>query len=143
MICVILQIMTPEQTRRDFHIGDILSVATGRLVSPRHIEGVYDILNFMTGDELFTHALPRAAEQCKPHLLQQHPQLEEVDASKVNERNWKRWLGRQAVKYGSELPVEPLPLKDRTIKDPISELREKFPDKPIIGSDPRDFFEDQ
>lgn len=125
--------------RRDFHIGDILSITTSRLVSPRHIEGVYDILNYMTGDDLMTHQLPIASEQCKPHLLQQHPQLEEVDASEVNEKNWKKWLGQQATKYGQEIPVEPLPLRSRVVRDPIQELREMVgPDKPIITIDPSD-----
>ena len=56
---------------RDFHIGDILSVTTGRLVSPRRMDGVYDILNFMTGDNLFTHQLPRAARECAGPLAAQ------------------------------------------------------------------------
>ena len=64
---------------RHFHIGAILSVTTGRLVAPNGIEDVYSILNHMTGDNLFTHQLPRAGEECKPWLLRQHPQL--VDAS--------------------------------------------------------------
>jgi hypothetical protein len=27
---------------RGFHIGDILSITTGRLVSPRHMDGIYE-----------------------------------------------------------------------------------------------------
>ena len=61
---------------KKFHLGDVLSTTTERLVSPRHISGVYDILNFMTGDDLFTHQLPRASEECKPYLLEQFPQLD-------------------------------------------------------------------
>ena len=60
---------------KQFHLGDVLSITTGRLVSPRHIDGVYDILNFMTGDNLFTHQLPRASDECKPYLVAQFPQL--------------------------------------------------------------------
>src|SRR3989338_2928760 len=60
---------------KQFHLGDVLSIATNRLVSPRHIDGVYDILNFMTGDNLFTHQLPRASDECKPYLVKQFPQL--------------------------------------------------------------------
>ena len=60
---------------KQFHLGDVLSITTGRLVSPRHIDGVYDILNFMTGDNLFTHQLPRASDECKPYLVEQFPQL--------------------------------------------------------------------
>jgi hypothetical protein len=58
-----------------FHISDILSVTTGLLVSSRHMEGIYDILNFLTGDNLFTHQLPRAMDECKPWLRTQFPEL--------------------------------------------------------------------
>lgn len=60
---------------RKFHISDILSVTTGRLVSLRHMDGVYDILNYLTGDDLFTHQLPRANRQCLPWLREQFPDL--------------------------------------------------------------------
>lgn len=130
---------TSNPNRKDFHIGDILSVTTGHLVSLRHMDGVYDILNFMTGDNLFTHQLGRAAEQCKPHLLQQHPQLEEVDAGGVNPNNWKQWLGEQVVKYGLELPVEPLPLRNRIMRDPLKELEEMVGPDRIITINPEDF----
>lgn len=53
-------------TTKTFHIGDILSVTTSRLVSPSHIDGVYSILNWMTCDNLYTHQLPRAADECAP-----------------------------------------------------------------------------
>ncbi len=60
---------------KTFHISDVLSVTTGRLVSSRHMDGIYDILNFLTGDNLFTHALPRAIRECEPWLRTQFPQL--------------------------------------------------------------------
>jgi hypothetical protein len=49
--------MTPRTTvaTREFHLGDVLSITTGVLVSPRRMEGVSDILEFMTGSDLFTH----------------------------------------------------------------------------------------
>ena len=61
-----------------FHIGDVLSITTGKMVSPTGMDGIYKILNFMTGEDLYTHQLPRAMRVCAPHLLQQHPQLAEV-----------------------------------------------------------------
>jgi len=33
----------------EFHISDVLSITTGRLVSSRKMEGIYKILNHMTG----------------------------------------------------------------------------------------------
>lgn len=58
-----------------FHIGDVLSIMTERLVSPDGISGLYNILNFLTGDNLFTHYLGRANRECKPWLGTQYPQL--------------------------------------------------------------------
>lgn len=62
-----------------FHISDVLSITTGRLVSNRHVEGVYKILNHMTGDNLFTHQLPRASRECAPMLIAAYPQLSKDD----------------------------------------------------------------
>lgn len=58
---------------KNFHIGDILSITTDFLVSPRGMDGIYDILNFITNDNLFTHQLPRVAKECRPFLLGKYP----------------------------------------------------------------------
>jgi len=124
-----------ERESKEFHLGDILSVMTGRLVSPRHIDGVYEILNFMTGDNLFTHQLPRVADECKPHLFKQFPQLAtpEMDfavAELVEMLNSGKdkpdmlvagWLAKQVAKYGETFTVKPIPQTDHEIKDPIQE----------------------
>lgn len=125
---------------RDFHLGDILSITTGRLVSPRHVGGVYDILNFLTGDNLFTHQLPRAERECKPYVLKQHPCLKEIDASPVTPDNWRAWLDRQIETFGETLPIEPIaaatkpdgsPVHEH--RNPITELCEKVgPEKVVV-----------
>ena len=60
---------------RQFELGDILSVTTGRLVSRRHVTALYDLMGFMTGENLMTHQLPRAMDACAPELIRQHPWL--------------------------------------------------------------------
>lgn len=95
---------------RDFDLGDILSITTGTLVSPRRMEGIYDILNYMTDDNLFTHQLPRAIRECRPPLLVQHPDLAAVSAPEVDCRGnlWAQvfeWLDFQKATYGDSLPV--------------------------------------
>lgn len=114
---------------RKFHIGDILSITHDRLVSPRHIEGVYDILDYMTGDKLFTHQLPRAADECKPILFKQFPFLNKIDSSNVTTDNWEDWLKTQILNYG-EWHYVTIALKDEhEIKNPITEAIE------LIGKD--------
>lgn len=118
-----------------FALGDILSITTGRLVSRDHMSGVHRILDFMTGDQLFTHALIRASQECKPALLAQHPQLADIEVPEnlVTAEQVYAWLSTQEVTYGETLPVEPLADGDHTVIDPIAELKMMCPDKPIIA----------
>ncbi|MET8985874.1 hypothetical protein ABZW49_10535 [Nonomuraea wenchangensis] len=125
---------------RDFHIGDILSVTTGLLVSPRHIQGVYDILNWMTGDNLFTHQLPRASDECRDPLLRQHPDLAGVRTPDefTGEEHVRAWLAEQVKRFGETRPVAPLAPVDHTRIDPIDEMRMIAPHVPIIGVEVED-----
>lgn len=119
-------------TDRLFHIGDILSVTTGRLVSRRHMAGVHDLLKHLTGDPLFTHQLGRAMDAAIPWLLQQHPQLAEVaPAGPLPARSaeeWLAWPEQIADELGLErtLPVAPLPAGDYEPRNPVQELAEQL-----------------
>jgi len=124
--------MTTITESRDFHIGDILSVTTGRLLSPRGVGGVYDILNFMTSDTLYTHQLPRASDECRPELLRQHPKLVVIDASGIDRMNWRQKLAEWAVEFGETLSVSPLPNHAHEYIDPVSELTENVHPSKII-----------
>ncbi len=124
-----------------FHLGDILSITTGILLSPTHIGGVYEILNFMTGDNLYTHQLPRAARECAPYLFEQFPQLKNLTLPAVddqetddpvaeqvrktsNQIKWMDWLDEQVKVLGEFHEVQPMHAEDHEVKDPIQELIE-------------------
>lgn len=125
---------------RMFHLGDILTVTTGCLVSPRHMDGVYDLLNFMTGDDLMTHQLPRAGRECAPALLDQHPQLCDVVVPEFDgEAHVWRWLGEQVDRYGMELPVQPLSSEEHTRIGTLAEMAMMRPHMEVIRIEvPRD-----
>lgn len=124
---------------RSFHLGDILTITTDLLVSPRHMEGVYDILNWMTGDSLFTHQLPRAARECKPALLAQHPDLAGLDvpdfsvAAHSAEAVVRAWLAEQVVRFGEHRDVAPLADGEHTRIDPLDELAMNHPNVKVIA----------
>lgn len=140
---------------KEFHLGDVLSITTGRLVSPRHMDGVYEILNFMTGEDLFTHQLPRASDECKPFLIEQFPQLatpemdfavaELVEMLKTPSGKAESnklilgWLskltsGKYGVRCEEKYNVKPLPKNAHEVKDPIAEAVEMMgdPNKVIV-----------
>jgi hypothetical protein len=122
---------------RHFDLSDILTITTGRLVSTRHIDGVYDILNHMTGESLFTHQLPRACDSCAPALLAQHPQLHALevpafDNTDTVEADIAVWLAEQRQQFGTTLSVAVLRSGDYTAMHPLRELgRMAGPEKTI------------
>lgn len=107
----------------NFPLGDVLSITTGRLVSRRHIDGVYAILNHMTGDNLYTHQLPRACDECAPVLLAQHPQLADVSVPVAFDdgAHVACWLSEQERVYGETLLVEPVAEGIHAAIDPLEE----------------------
>lgn len=118
---------------REFDLGDILSITTDRLLSPRGMSGVGDILSFMAGEAVFTHQLPRISREAAPVLLRRHPQLASVDASSVTRENWETFLADQMVRFGQRLPVPKLSTDEHERIDPMSELAEKMhPDNIIV-----------
>lgn len=96
-----------------FHLGDILSITTGRLVSPDHMDGIYNILNFMTGDSLYTHQLIIACDVMREPILEQHPFLRNIEVEKTVEfkdaDHVYRWLDMQVQYYGEYHELESRP----------------------------------
>lgn len=121
-------------TARTFPLADVLTATTGCLVSPRGIEAMYDLLGFMTGDTLWTHQLPRAIEECKPHILAQHPDLAAVPvpAKFKNEAHVWEWVTEMEDKFGVSRELTPMPAEDHTRIHPVGELRMMVPAEKII-----------
>jgi hypothetical protein len=128
---------------KKFDLGDVLSITTGRLVSRRHMDGVYDILSFMCGESLFTHALPRASRECAPKLLEQHPGLADIEVpEELNKDNYEAWLDSLAEEHGTELEVAPLADGEHEVIDPLEEMTammggDKSRVIPVVISDER------
>lgn len=121
-----------ETLTKEFHLGDVLSVTTSRLVSPRHMDGVYAVLNFMTGDNLFTHALPRARDEMAPVIFDQHPQLMVVDTSGVTTENWRGWLDEQVAKFGEKVTLTAAPAEHLAL-NPLDEPILDGKDAVVVG----------
>ncbi|MEV7267079.1 hypothetical protein AB0N38_26305 [Micromonospora aurantiaca] len=116
------------------HLGDILTITTDRFVAPDGIGAIYNLLNHMTGDNLFTHQLPRAADECKPELLRQHPDLAGIEPPEFrDEEHFWSWLDEQTGRYGTHREVQPLPPGDHTRINPLDELAMNHPDVKVIA----------
>lgn len=97
-----------------FHIGDVLSVSTGLVVSPRGMNGVYDILSFMTKDPgISTIGLAAVADSCKEAIHIQYPLLANIITPNFNTAVFKEkaisdWVESMALSFGTELEIRPL-----------------------------------
>ncbi len=112
--------------------ADVLSVVTGRLMGD--IGGVYEVLNWMTGESLFTHQLPRVSREAAPVILAAIPALQSAvdEAEKVTTANYREWRDTWLTRYGATLAVPKLNTDQHERIDPMSELAEKVhPDKII------------
>ncbi len=87
---------------KKFHIGDLISVTTGYLVSPNHLGGVYSVVDHLFGREHFTHQLPDASRQATPLLLRQHPWLKAITPPDgLNSKaDVDAWLAPVIARYG-------------------------------------------
>lgn len=117
---------------RRFPLGVVLSVTTGRLLAP--FDQMHELLDFMTGDTLMTHQLPRACEECAPVLLARHPRLADVVVPETfgDEAAVKRWVAEQAERLGEGVTVATLDPDDPTVIDPLAELKMLRPDMPVV-----------
>lgn len=127
-----------------FNFQQLASAGTGYLIgvseTDNGIGGVYEVLNFMTGDNLFTHVLPRAFKQCSPVLEVQFPWLktmrETIELSKTQCKTGE-WNGvfvgiceHYRESYGDSF--EPIPLLLWQRRNPLEELADMVGEDKII-----------
>jgi hypothetical protein len=120
--------------RQTFHLGDILSIITGNLVTPDGtMDGVYRILNFMSNDDLSTVQLPRVSDECKPYLREQFPQLANITGVGITRENWRAWLADKVAQYGEYHEVRPMHLEDHENLSPAEDIYRINPNAKVIN----------
>lgn len=106
--CELEILLLCSMEHRKFHIGNVLTVVTDRMVSPEGMDGVRSLLEYMVRDPLFDFQLPNALRACRADILKQYPAMGNVDASDINEHNLAVWLDIQSVTFGEMVEIQPL-----------------------------------
>lgn len=117
---------------KEFPTADVLSTVTGRLMGD--IGGVYAVLNWMTGESLFTHQLPRVSREMRPVMIAFRPELTAAlkEADQVNRDNWREWLATWVARYGKTIAVPKFTADEHEQIDALSEAEVLTPDRIII-----------
>ena len=95
------------------------------------IGNLYEILNFLTQDSLFTHQLPRAAEDAKPWMAESLPWLNGLTLSEVNRENVQERLRHYTEVLGESHELSPVPHATELHRDAIEEAEEMAPGRVI------------
>ncbi|AXQ68890.1 hypothetical protein HOU00_gp235 [Caulobacter phage CcrPW] len=101
---------------------DVLGATSGFLLA--EMGGIYQVLNFMTNSDLFTHQIPRAIGPAAFALIKHNPAmvpiLQEIKNANVEQRLAGRdgWL----TKLGATIEVPRIAEGDYEVMDPIAEF---------------------
>lgn len=119
---------------KSFPIAAVMSTVTGILVSEDGIGCVYEVLNWMTGESVYTHQIPRISHEARPVMLALYPDMQAAidEAEQVNGQNWREWLATWERRYGAEIAVPIMNIAEHERIDPLSELAEKVSPDRII-----------
>ncbi len=124
--------MATTETKQ-FSTRDVLSTVTGYLIGD--IGGVYEVLNWMTGESVFTHQIPRISREAQPIIIAAHPALQKAveEAEQVTTENFATWRQTWEDRYGPMIAVPRFTADSYERIDPLSELSEMIhPDRIIV-----------
>lgn len=107
---------------QSFKLGTVLSITTGFLLC--EVEQLYKILDFLTGQSLYTHQLPRAADFGKTHILSIYPELEGIEVPDIRTEQEVDVYLQSLIEKGLKEEYELSPMTDFVQKNPIEELIE-------------------
>jgi len=109
-------------TERMFPLPVVLTLTTGRFLCATLGE-LFEALEYLTGDSLMTHQLPRGIKVCGPYALAAHPKLRGAEpAPGASIGAVAHFLCQAEREHGRELPLSPLPEGAWTTMDPLTEL---------------------
>jgi hypothetical protein len=137
---------------QQFHIGDILGIATGVCLgrgsndktTTYPFEGIRILADYLAGESLFELQICDMKDQMKAHLIRQFPWLETVKVPDFRKgKNGQAaisahidmWLSGMAAQYGEWLIVRPMFEGDVSLRSPIDIATEINPNIKAITLD--------
>lgn len=117
---------------KEFPTRDVLSTITGVLICD--IGGVYEVLNWMTGESVYTHQIPRISREAQPVILALRPELKPTiaEAEQVTPDNYLEWRATWEERYGQTIAVPKLTIAEHERIDPVSELADMVPPEKLL-----------
>lgn len=110
---------------KSFPTLDVLGSATGWLMS--EIGGVYAVLSFASGEDVYTHQLPRVGREFAAHLKTYRPDLLPAfdEAEAITPENYREIGADWIRRFGETIEIRRMGVDEHERIDPLSELAER------------------
>ena len=92
-----------ESNSKQYDLKVILSVTTEHLLTD--MGSIYAILNYLTGEPIYTHQIPMAMRASSRHILKTYPKLSEAvleDGQIKNTEDVEKFVAKHKTKYGTD-----------------------------------------
>lgn len=89
---------------RSFPIEVILSGTHRHMLC--EFSKVHEFIEFVCGEPVWTHQLPRVFPSVREGVLKQHPQLAQFSPEGCNGDNWQEYVRRGREMFGASLEIE-------------------------------------
>lgn len=117
---------------KEFPADVVLTIVTGHMICDQ-IGQVYEILNWMTDDEIYTHQIPRVIREVRGEIVKMHPRLAQATPMEgIEGEPFAIWVRNWITKHGYTYIKVPKVSHLHVRKDPVAELQERFPNANII-----------
>ena len=92
--------------KKEFDLGDVLSIITDKVVTRNGINGICKVLSFLVGFPIYTHEIIIYLRPCATYLLNHFKQFRGLDVSGVtDEATGEAWLTEQEQKFGKTVTI--------------------------------------
>ena len=110
--------------QKSFDLATMISIISGKLFTSW--ENLNSALNFLTGESLYTHQIPRAANVASKHILKSYPELEDIGKDVIINSDYEReaFVGSLVKIFGNEFILEPIKEDEYEHKNPLIEAVE-------------------
>ena len=110
----------------------VISTASGFLLCD--IGEVYKVSEYMAGEPVWTHQLPRVGREIAGVIRARHPELAATldECQQITPENYAEMRDRFIARHGPTIEVSPMTTDQHESRAPISELAEIVPPDRII-----------
>lgn len=121
--------------KQTFPLWKLVQISTGILLfEDDAMDAVYEVMNFMTQQDLSTASLPSAMNESRPWLLQQCPFLANINLlTKQPKEYYTEAIKAAVAKYGDEHTIAPIPADDIQRHNPFEDAYDINPNIKTLG----------